>query len=74
MTFKKINPKEKVFHYIEINSTTIAFYDSELDMPLAYGSKVIVSAIIKNLNPKIKINYYKIKNDSIDLTKMYNKK
>ena len=76
MTFKKINPKEKIFYYIEINPTTVALYDSEFDQPLVYGSKNLVSAVITKLNPKIKITYYSIKDGEIEdiLSKSYDER
>ncbi len=40
MTFKKPDPTQKIYHYIEIDSTTIALYDSLMDQPISYGSKV----------------------------------
>ena len=62
MTFKKPNPKQKVYHYIEINSTTIALYDSLMDMPISYGSKVKIQVDINRLLPKdITIYYYQLK-------------
>lgn len=74
MRFKKINPKEKVFHYIEIDTSRHALYDSALDEPLVYGSKAKVSLTIKNLNKDIKINYYNSSNEYIKLDKIYDKR
>lgn len=74
MTFKKINIKETLFHYIEIDATTCVLFDSELNVPIMYGSKNRVAAVIKNLNPKIRINYYKLKDDYINVDKIYEKR
>jgi hypothetical protein len=71
MTYKKIDPKEKIFHYIEISTSKIALYDSELDQPVAYGSKVLIANAIKNLSPKVTIYYYDIKRNFIKLGKTY---
>ena len=74
MIFKKINPKEKVFHYIEIDSSHHVLYDSILDVPIVYGSKAKVSLTIKNLNKAVKINYYNLSNEYIKLDKVYDKR
>lgn len=59
MTFKKLSPLETVFHHFEIDVTTFALYDSELDMPIVYGSRNLVDATIRHLNPRVTIIYYK---------------
>lgn len=74
MTFKKINVKETLFHYIEIDPSTCVLFDSELDMPLIRGSKNRVAAVIKNLNPSIRINYYNVDSDFIKIGKIYEKR
>lgn len=74
MTFKKINKKESVFHYIEIDSVNCVLFDSELDFPLIKGSKARVAAVIKNLNPSIRINYYTTNDDYIKIDKIYEKR
>lgn len=71
MTFKKINPKETIYHYIEINGLTITLFDSEFDIPICFGSKNLISAKIGTLNPNITIFYYKMKNGFIKLNKTY---
>jgi hypothetical protein len=74
MTFKKINKKESIFHYIEIDSVNCVLFDSELDFPIIKGSKARVSAVIKNLNPSIRINYYTTNEDYIKIDKIYEKR
>lgn len=74
MTFKKINVKETLFHYIEIDSVNCVLFDSELDVPIIRGSKNRVSAVIKNLNPAIRINYYNLTDDLIKIDKIYEKR
>ena len=62
MTFKKPDPTQKIYHYIEIDSTTIALYDSLMDQPISYGSKVKIQVDINKLLPKdITIYYYTLK-------------
>ena len=62
MTFKKPDPTQKIYHYIEIDSTTIALYDSLMDKPISYGSKVKIQVDINKLLPKdITIYYYTLK-------------
>jgi|APGre2960657404_1045060.scaffolds.fasta_scaffold357230_1 hypothetical protein len=62
MTFKKPDSTQKVYHYIEIDSTTIALYDSLMDQPISYGSKVKIQVDINKLLPKdITIYYYTLK-------------
>lgn len=74
MTLKKINIKEDIFHYIKLNATTYVLYDSDMDIPIMYGSKNKVDLTVKNLNPKIRINYYVNTNDFIKLDKIYDKR
>ena len=74
MTFKKINPKETIFHYIELDPTTYVLFDSEFDVPLVKGSKNLVGAVIRNLSPKIRINYYKYKDEFFKVGKIYDKR
>lgn len=71
MTYKKIDPKEKTFHYIEISTSKIALYDSALDQPVAYGSKVLIANAISNLSPKVTVYYYDMKRGFIKLGKTY---
>jgi hypothetical protein len=74
MTFKKINVKETLFHYIEIDSVNCVLFDSELDVPIIRGSKNRIAAVIKNFNPSIRINYYTTKEDYIKIGKIYEKR
>lgn len=74
MTFKKINVKETVFHYIEIDTSTYVLFDSELDFPIIRGSKNRVGSVIKNLSPSILINYYKNSGGFIKIDKIYDKR
>ena len=52
MTFKKPDSTQKVYHYIEVDTTTIALYDSLMDQPISYGSKVKIQVDINKLLPK----------------------
>jgi hypothetical protein len=62
MTFKKPDSTQKVYHYIEVDTTTIALYDSLMDQPISYGSKVKIQVDINKLLPKdITIYYYTLK-------------
>ena len=62
MIFKKPSPSEKVYHYIEIDSTPIALYDSLMDQPISYGTKIKIQVDINKLLPKdITIYYYALK-------------
>lgn len=74
MTFKKINVKETVFHYIEIDPSTCVLFDSEFDCPIVRGSKNRVGLVIKNLNQSIRINYYKNEDGFIKIDKIYDKR
>lgn len=75
MIYKKLNQKEKIFHYIEISPTNVILFDSDIDIPLIDGSKVKVANFIRNkLNKNVRINYYDIKNDYINITKIYDKR
>lgn len=74
MTFKKINVKETVFHYIEIDASTHVLFDSELDRPIAYGSKNLVGSVIRNLNLASRVNYYKMSDLFIKIDKIYDKR
>jgi hypothetical protein len=74
MTFKKVNPKEKVFHYIEIDPTTHVLFDSEFDIPIKRGSKNVVALEITNLKKDVVVHYYKLKQDQIQHYMKYGQK
>lgn len=62
MTFKKPDPKQKIYHLIYLDTTTLALYDSEFDLPISYGSKIKVQVDINMKLPKnITIYYYDLK-------------
>ncbi len=62
MTFKKPDTTHKVYHYIEVDSTTIALYDSLMDQPISYGTKIKIQVDINRLLPNdITIYYYTLK-------------
>ena len=69
MTLKKINPNMLLYHYIERSPTELALYDDEFDMPIAYGSRNLVDATVKNLNKKVNIVYYKRDVDGLSFKK-----
>lgn len=59
MTFKRINPEAKLYHYFERSVTEFALYDDELDMPIVYGSRNLVDGTIRKLDKSVIIVYYK---------------
>lgn len=59
MQLKKVNVKQILYHYFERSTTDFALYDDELDMPVAYGSRNIVDAMVRSLRKSITIVYYK---------------
>jgi len=59
MQLKRIDPKAVIYHYFERSPTEFALYDDEIDMPIAYGSRNLVDAMVRNLPPKITVAYYK---------------
>jgi len=65
MTFKKVNSNEKEFHYIELQSTVYVLFDSQFDIPIARGSKVIVGKEITKLNENVTVHYYKLDKNKI---------
>jgi len=74
MTFKKVNPKESLFHYIEIDPSTYVLFDSELDIPIIRGSKNVVGLTITNLRKNVVIHYYKLKQGQIHHSMSYGQK
>jgi len=74
MTFKKVNLKEKVFHYIEIDSNTHVLFDSEFDVPIIRGSKNLVGLTITSLKKDVVVHYYKLKQDQIQHYMKYGQK
>lgn len=74
MTFKKVNPKEKVFHYIEIETNTHVLFDSEFDVPIVRGSKNLVGLVVTGLKKDVIIYYYKLKQDKISHIMTYGQK
>lgn len=63
MTLKKINPKAILYHYFEKSPTELALYDDEMDQPVAYGSKNLVDAMVRSLDKRVTIVYYKRDSD-----------
>lgn len=74
MTFKKVNLKEKVFHCIEIDSSTHVLFDSEFDVPIIKGSKNLVGLAIASLKKDVIIHHYKLKQDQIHHYMKYGQK
>ena len=65
MTFKKVNPKESLFHYIDIGQGKYVLFDSELDIPIIRGRKNVVGLTIKKLTKNVVIHYYKLEQGQI---------
>jgi hypothetical protein len=59
MQLKRINPKQILYHYFERSPSSFALYDDELDMPVAYGSRNLVDAMVRSFRPTITVVYYK---------------
>ena len=63
MTFKRINTETILYHYFEFQNSKgqlkYALFDSDMDMPIAYGSKNFVAATIRNLSKNVTVVYYK---------------
>lgn len=59
MQLKRVNPKSLLYHYFEKSVSEFALFDDELDMPVAFGSRNLVDAMIRSLSPKITVIYYK---------------
>lgn len=74
MTFKKINQEEKIFHYMKLSPTKYAIFDSEMDVPIMYGSKNKVDMVIKNLNRAVRVNYYNFEDGFLKLSVVFDKR
>jgi len=62
MTLKKPDSTQKVYHCIGIDSINFALYDSLMDQPIEYGTKVKIQiAMNKKLSKDITIYYYDLK-------------
>ena len=59
MQLKRIDPKAVIYHYFELSASEFSLFDDELDMPVAYGSRNLVDATVRNLPPKVTVAYYK---------------
>ena len=59
MQLKKINPKALLYHYFERSVTEFALYDDEMDMPVAYGRRNLVDALVRRLSKSISVADYK---------------
>ena len=59
MQLKKIDPKQVLYHYFERSPSEFALYDDELDMPIAWGSRNLVDATVRNLSARMTVIYYK---------------
>lgn len=64
MQLKRVNPKSLLYHYFERSVTEFALYDDEFDMPVAYGSRNLVDAIVRSLDRSMSVIYYK--RDNVD--------
>jgi hypothetical protein len=59
MQLKRVNPKQLLYHYFERSPSDFALYDDEMDMPVAYGSRNLVDAIVRSLRKSVTVVYYK---------------
>lgn len=59
MQLKRVNPKALLYHYFEKSVSEFVLFDDDLDMPVAFGSRNLVDAMVRSLNPKIVVVYYK---------------
>jgi hypothetical protein len=59
MQLKKINPKALLYHYFERTVTEFALFDDDLDMPVAWGSRNLVDALVRKLSRSVSVVYYK---------------
>ena len=59
MQLKRVNPKQILYHYFERSPSEFALFDDELDMPVAYGSRNLVDAMVRSLKKSISVIYYK---------------
>ena len=59
MQLKRVNPDSLIYHYFERSVSKFALYDDELDMPVAYGSRNLVDSMVRKLDKKTTIIYYK---------------
>ena len=64
MQLKRVNPKAVLYHYFERSVTEFALFDDELDMPVAYGSRNLVDAMVRSFPKNITVVYYK--RDTVD--------
>lgn len=63
MQYKIINKKETLFYVLKTNNITYSLFDSQLDLPIYYGSWNMVAGIIANIreyNPYVTILYFSI--------------
>lgn len=59
MQLKRVNPKQILYHYFELSVSQFALFDDELDMPVAYGSRNLVDAMVRSFRKSINVVYYK---------------
>lgn len=74
MTFKKINPEEKIFYVFELNTITFSIFDSSLDQAIYHGNWNIASGIIRSIKENMKdasIYYYVINRGELKLDKQW---
>ena len=69
MQLKRVNPKTLLYHYFERDVSNFALYDDELDMPVAYGSRNLVDAMVRNLSKSVSVVYYKRDTDGVTFKK-----
>jgi len=59
MQLKRLDHKQIIYHYFERSVSEFALYDDEMDMPIAYGSRNLVDAMVRSLTPNVTVVYYK---------------
>ena len=69
MTLKRINQETILYHYFEFHNADqqikYALFDSDMDMPVAYGSRNFVNSTVKNLPKYVTVVYYKAGTDGV---------
>jgi len=59
LRFKKLNDITIIYHHFKISPIVSVLFDSEMDIPIAYGSNQRIQAVLNRINKESIILYYK---------------
>lgn len=59
LRYKKMDDVTIIYHHFKISPILSVLFDSEMDVPIAYGSNQKIQSVLNRINKKSTILYYK---------------